>query len=190
MAKLKHYRYKNHDVHTVNGYPAIYTNEKCTVYIHRLVAEEMLGRELKPEEIVHHDDRDRSNYDEENIIVFKTKRDHARYHRYGVAMLTDDGTYVCDEKVWRLIKPELKFDNPRYLACPECGGPKDRKAKLCEKCRSNYLDHYIQGTDRPKPTKEELREELKHNSREALGKKYGVSARTVSKWEKKYGLRD
>ena len=189
MKKLKNRRYNGHDVYIVNGYPAIYTSEKCTVYIHRLVAEEMLGRDLKPEEIVHHDDRDRSNYDKENIMVFRSKSDHTRYHNCGVAMLTEDGTYICDEKVRRLTKPVLKFADSHYLECPECGGPKDRNAKLCEKCRNNYLDHFIQGTDRPKPTENELRELLKTNSKENIGRMYGVSGKSVAKWADKYGLK-
>lgn len=190
MSKIKHYRYRNHDVHTVNGYPAIYTNEKCTVYIHRLVAEEMLGRELKPGEIVHHDDGDRSNYDEENIMVFKTNSDHVRYHNCGVALLTEDGTYICDQKIRALTKPELKFDDSHLTECPECGRPKDRNAKLCEKCRAEYNSRFIQGTDRLKPTKEELLEDLNAESLNAIARKYGVSASSVKKWINKYGLRN
>ena len=75
MKKLKNRRYNGHDVHTVNGYPAIYTNEKCTVYLHRLVAEEVLNRKLKPEEVVHHEDGDRSNYDTENICLNRSKKE-------------------------------------------------------------------------------------------------------------------
>ena len=69
MKRSKVQRYRNRDVHLVNGYPAIYTPEKCTVHIHRLVAEDILGRELKPEEVVHHDDGDRSNYDPNYIMI-------------------------------------------------------------------------------------------------------------------------
>ena len=104
MKKLKNRRYNGHDVHTVNGYPAIYTNEKCTVYLHRLVAEEVLNRKLKPEEVVHHEDGDRSNYDTENISIFKTISDHSGYHKCGAAILTDDGTYICNDIAKRLVK--------------------------------------------------------------------------------------
>lgn len=183
MKKSKRYRYKNHDIHTVNGYPAIYTNEKCTVYIHRLVAEEMLGRPLNPEEIVHHQDEDRSNYEKENLMIFKTTSDHIKYHAHGVAILNDDGTYTCDDK----LKPFFKYSK---TICPECGNAKYAKSKLCEKCRAKHKSEYIQSTNRLKPSKEELREELKTNSRVALAKKYGVSDKSIANWEKKYGLRN
>lgn len=182
MKKLKNRRYNGHDVHTVNGYPAICANGKCTVYVHRLVAEEVLNRKLKPEEVVHHEDGDRSNYDTENISIFKTKSDHSGYHKCGAAILTDDGTYICNDIAKRLVE---KMTNE----CPKCGNPKDHKAKMCKECYTHYLDTYIQGTDRPKPTEDELRELLKTNSKEKIGRMYGVSGKSVAKWVDKYGLK-
>jgi len=53
---------------------------------HRVVAEEKLGRELLPGEIIHHKDGNRRNNHPDNIYVFENQAEHARYHmlkRYG-----------------------------------------------------------------------------------------------------------
>ncbi len=49
-------------------------------YIHRLVAEEKLGRELLDNEVVHHIDRDTHNNLPENLIVM-TQEEHIEYHK-------------------------------------------------------------------------------------------------------------
>lgn len=46
---------------------------------HRVVAEEMLGRKLAPEEVVHHKDHNRGNNSPENLQVMK-RNDHSRLH--------------------------------------------------------------------------------------------------------------
>jgi hypothetical protein len=39
-----------------------------------------LGRELKPKETVHHIDKDGTNNNPENIMVFASHGDHIRFH--------------------------------------------------------------------------------------------------------------
>jgi hypothetical protein len=46
---------------------------------HRIVAEEMLGRPLLPEEVVHHIDHDKTNNDPSNLQIM-TRAEHARLH--------------------------------------------------------------------------------------------------------------
>ena len=41
---------------------------------HRVVAEDVLGRALKPGEVVHHEDQNKMNNDPENLIVFPRDR--------------------------------------------------------------------------------------------------------------------
>lgn len=49
-------------------------------HTHRVVAEQMLGRKLKPGETVHHIDGNKRNNDPENLIVFNSRAEHTWFH--------------------------------------------------------------------------------------------------------------
>lgn len=49
-------------------------------HIHRAVAEEILGRALLPGEVVHHIDGDKRNNTPENLMIFPSQAEHARWH--------------------------------------------------------------------------------------------------------------
>lgn len=49
-------------------------------HTHRVVAEQILGRPLRPGEIVHHIDGNKRNNDPDNLMVFASQAEHARYH--------------------------------------------------------------------------------------------------------------
>lgn len=49
-------------------------------HTHRVVAEQILGRPLRPGEIIHHLDGNKRNNDPSNIKVFSSQAEHARYH--------------------------------------------------------------------------------------------------------------
>ena len=51
-----------------------------TVYLHRIVAEQSIGRKLRPGEIVHHLDEDKSNNSPENLVVCSSASVHRQYH--------------------------------------------------------------------------------------------------------------
>lgn len=50
------------------------------VHKHRIVAEQILGRPLLPEEVVHHIDLNKANYEPSNLAVFPDQSTHARCH--------------------------------------------------------------------------------------------------------------
>lgn len=49
-------------------------------HTHRQVVEEMIGRPLKPGEVVHHIDGDKRNNSRENLMLFASQAEHARWH--------------------------------------------------------------------------------------------------------------
>lgn len=49
-------------------------------HTHRVVAEKMLGRKLLKGEVVHHIDKNKRNNKPENLMIFKSQKDHAAWH--------------------------------------------------------------------------------------------------------------
>ena len=186
---------------TYNGYYAIYMPEhpmaysNGCVYEHILVAEEMLGRYLVDDECVHHKDRNRKNNSPDNLMVFKTQADHARYHNGGKAILLPDGTYISHYEHVEVEKDnnkdsvkEEKKGKPRIRktiyknVCSKCGKPMTSKAKLCFDC-SKIASRKVE-----RPSKEELDEMIHSMPFVKIAEKYGVSDKAITKWCKSYGL--
>ena len=66
--------------------------------------------------------------------------------------------------------------------CQECGVPVSKGNHLCHVCaakRTRIVE---------RPSKEQLLQEIATSSFEAVGRKYGVSGKAISKWCKAYGL--
>lgn len=156
------------------------------VYTHVLIVEKKLGRLLKPEEVVHHVDEDKFNNDPDNLIVFKTKADHAAFHKGCEAILEGDA-YWCPGK-------------RSSLQCPICGNKKDRCAAMCFDCRCklNEKRNKIMRLEKTNTKTDEvlldddfrniLKNDVRDNSFLKLSKKYDVCDNTIRKWCVKYGL--
>lgn len=61
------------------SYPKMYGK-----HAHRRVAEQELGRQLMPGEIVHHKDENKLNYQAENLEVLASQSEHAKLHHFGM----------------------------------------------------------------------------------------------------------
>lgn len=199
--------YKNNGITYLNGYIAIYLPEhkrafdNGCVYEHILIAEKMLNRELKPEECVHHIDKNRTNNSESNLMVFATNNDHISFHNGANAYMQSDGSYKCetenenviykyinrtkkdinnnidDTGSIRIIKKKIKCD-----LCPVCKiNYKTPKAKMCLECAKKQQAKNI-------PPKEVLSEYIYKYSFKKIGLMFGVSDSAVKKWCRKYGL--
>lgn len=52
-------------------------------HLHRVVAEQLLGRPLEKGEVVHHIDRNKKNCSPDNIEVCSSQSDHCKIHKFG-----------------------------------------------------------------------------------------------------------
>jgi hypothetical protein len=64
---------------TVHGYIFVKVGE-LWIAQHRLVAEEVLGRQLTYEEKIHHIDFNRKNNEPSNLCLFENQKAHIRFH--------------------------------------------------------------------------------------------------------------
>jgi hypothetical protein len=59
-------------------------------HAHRIVAEAILGRALKPGEIVHHKDRNKRNFSEDNLEVCESRSAHSQLHHDDISKSTTE----------------------------------------------------------------------------------------------------
>lgn len=194
--------YKNDSKVYLNGYIAIYMPEhkrsfdNGCVYEHILVAEKILGRELNDGECVHHIDKNRTNNEDSNLMVFKTNEDHICYHAGGEIIQNDDGTYSAQRKynieslyinrtrneIDKGIKDQGSIKIVGKNICPYCkSNLKSIRAKMCIECHMKKTRENI-------PTKAELEKYIYNLPFTQIGEMYGVSDNAVRKWCKYYGL--
>lgn len=91
---------------------------------HRVVMEKMLGRRLRPGEIVHHIDNDKQNNSEENLLLLSTQSEHRILHfSMLAAVLRADPSVKRPTAAigWRLFaEGKIKFDR---VTKTYCGAP-------------------------------------------------------------------
>lgn len=145
---------------------------------HRYIAGKKLGRLLKDNEVVHHLDGIKTNNTSDNLIVFSSESDHARFHKIGIKKIQDDGTYICP------------IPEPQIRQCIYCGEyyiitKNNKRTKYCsKKCyrqmQKDIKEEKIQSGKIP--SKEMLKELVAQYPFTKIGKMYGVSDSAVRKW--------
>lgn len=174
------------NVRIVNDYRLIFMPEhrravksggcKGFVYEHIFVAEEMLQRELRETEVVHHLDNDRSNNRRENLLVIERSQ-HSKLHTWLSA-----GAPVKNGEFKISTKFKSAANSPKY--CKKCD-------KTLQEKQSNYCSTECASQSKRKvvrPNKAILEAEILQNSLVAIGKKYGVTHNAVKKWAISYGI--
>lgn len=142
--------------------------------IHREVATKKLGRPLTKDEVVHHIDEIKHNNHPDNLLVFQSLADHARFHAGGTLVSHEDGTYTCLSKY---------FDSPLQKTICHCGGGKSLGGTQCRQCHEK-----IQSEKSLRPSKEDLQMMVWEKPSSAIALDFGVSDRTIGKWCAYYNI--
>ena len=158
----------------INGYVQVYMPEhhlasaNGMVYEHMLVAERMLGRPLRKEEVVHHKDTNRSNNNPNNLLVFASTADDTAFHIHGFYFLDWEGVAHCNIR--------------SQSFCEICGKEISHRAKRCRDCQKERK------TASYKVSRDNLKKLIYTNSFESIGRMFNVTGNAVKKWCKFYEL--
>ncbi len=170
-----------------DGFINILTTKKHNGMAYRYVvnAVSKIGRPLNKGEVVHHIDGDSSNDDPDNLMVFRTKSDHSKYHMSSlnndILISHSDGTFSV----------EVSFcGSDANYTCSYCGSEfsakkynhKHSKHVFCSaECLSKHKRRNI-------PDKDTLVGLLRQYRLCDISKKYKVSYNTAKKWCIGYGI--
>jgi len=154
-----------------NGY---LVNSQTGEFQHREIASQMLNRSLLPCEEVHHIDENKVNNSPDNLIVFSSKEDHLRFHKYRC-----DNSYLNEN-------PDGSFScMVPLLSCDQCettfkrGSRRQTDKTFCSaKCQG------LSNRRSERPNKETLQNEVNMLGYRGTGKKYSVSDNSIRKWLK------
>ena len=195
--------YNGKPIVQVGKYPAVYmpkhpqSNDSGMVYVHILQAELILSRHLRNGEVVHHIDKNKLNFNLDNLMIFASESDHSRYHRAldenkDFVLISTSNVYRCVVGTG-LIRQCLSAHGlqehipaQKRAICPQCGSWMSTNATVCVACYKH--DKRIKSA---RPDKSELIRQLHmHKNFVQVGKNYGVSDAAVRKWCRYYGLPD
>lgn len=172
----------------LNGYKMVYRpdhpsamknkNWRGYVHEHLLVAEKMLGRHLRDDEVVHHLDGDILNNEQTNIMVLLIGQHH-KLHAWFARGAPGIERFGVKRVEHISARAKKKRGN-----CVICNG--DLVGNQRKYCSNSCKGLALRRTKRP--TKATLIKDIKKMSWRAMGRKYGVSDNAVRKWAKNYDL--
>ena len=158
----------------IQAYKTIYAPENSSSYKsrsnqgwikeHRFVAEQMLGRPLRRDEIVHHKDGNKLNNSPDNLMVL-TNKEHSLLHKRLQAKteLVEDRCLDCNK-----LLTNKHIDSSRRRRCRSC---------------------YARFKKKPIPlTKEELYNLVWSVPAVQLAKRFGVSDTLIKRWCREMGI--
>ena len=122
FVKGHHRRGANFGIIIRDGYRIISTGEGQKRE-HRIIVEQVIGRELSPDEIVHHIDGNRANNNPDNLMIFPNHRTHAEHHAALRAEEQKDKGKFCRKcgKI-RLLSEFYRKNNRNHMSafCKQC----------------------------------------------------------------------
>ncbi len=189
--------YDGHKVVLTNGYYDVYypdhpnARKNGSVMLQILVAEKMLGRCLRNDEVVHHKDCNRLNNTEDNLMIFASQADHSFYHHVVLNGNSDDdyvlyrvnGVYHCKSSFMFFNEHKItRVDGKRVKPCPYCGKLIEFNSKTCVSCRGEVSRKVS------RPSRGVLKSKIRTIPFVRIADEYGVSDNAVRKWCRAYGL--
>lgn len=187
--------YKGRRIVISNGYQDVYfpehpnSRKNGNVYVHILVAEDIIGRHLTSLEVVHHVDFNKQNNDKTNIMIFDSSSSHSVYHqcleyKHDYVLYCINGIYHCEQVVSsnNHYRIDIHGHIRQFSVCQVCGKIITNGSKMCVDCSHVYCRVVT------RPSRNELKDKIRKESFVSIGKFYGVSDNAVRKWCKYYGL--
>lgn len=190
----------------VNGYRLLYKPDHpyCMksknwygyVYEHRYLMERYLGRKLSREEHVHHLDCNRLNNSWDNLILLNSDM-HKKLHAWidaGAPIYESSGMNGVNSEEAKADGKEAEqtagmYSPSRYCSCGTTlsKGQKKFCSWGCYESSSRSCAENARGI--PRPSSEQLLQDVSTMSMVAVGRKYGVSDNAVRKWLSKLSVK-
>ncbi|WP_158735428.1 helix-turn-helix domain-containing protein [Alteribacillus sp. YIM 98480] len=159
-----------------NGYVTVYcpdhpkASKDGYVYEHVYIMEKLLGRYIKDNEHVHHQDLNNLNNNPENLLCLSHGQ-HTKLHNF----FRKNDLYDV-----------LKATGEEGYQVKECAYCQDYLIANDKFCDNECHDKYRVENKKNRPSKEEIEALLKDYNKVEIGRMYGVHRSTINNWLREY----